>query len=97
MNRLEIALDGDLVKAQVTPLEGMTVGFSAARVHNRSSGYHASTRITFNGKLLASDLLNFEKNAQRKTLGHDAHAMMPEDLRDAYPKLSVKQDLDEFC
>ena len=97
MSQLQIILDGDTVKAQVTPLEGMTVGFSAARVHNRSSGYHASTRITFNGKLLASDLLNFEKNAQRKTLGHDAHAMMPEDLRDAYPKLSVKRDLDEFC
>lgn len=97
MSGLLVVLDGDTVKAQVEPLEGMKVGFSAARVHNRSSGYHASARITFNGKLLAGDLLNFEKNAQRKTLGHDAHAMMPEDLRDAYPKLSLKRDLDEFC
>ena len=97
MSRLPVALDGDIVKAQVEPLDGMTVGFSAARVKNRATGYHATTRITLNGQLLAGDLLNFEKHAQRKTLSNDAHAMMPEALRETYGKLFLKRDLDEFC
>ena len=97
MTELNVTLHDNIVRSEVEPMAGLKVEFSAARVHNRSSGYHASTRLTLNGKLLAADLLNFEKHAQRKTLANDAHAMLPEKLRESYPKLFIKRDLDEFC
>jgi hypothetical protein len=97
MSRLQVALDGDTVKAQVEPMTGVLVGFSAARVKNRNSGYHANVRITLSGQLLAGDLLNFEKNAQRVSLANAAHAMMPDVLKDEYSRLYLKRDLDEFA
>ena len=97
MSRLSVILRNDVVMSQIEPLEGMKVGFFASRVRNRATGYHASVRITLNRELLAGDLLNFEKNSQRKTLAGDAHGMMPQALKDAYGKLFLKRDLDEFC
>lgn len=98
VSRLPVALDGDIVKAQVEPLEGMTVGFSASRINREKFTTHAFLTLTLNGQhTLAFSYMTTDRNTERVTLHNTAHAMMPEALREVYPKPVLKADLDDFC
>ena len=94
---LDIVLKDGTVETDVEPITGAKVKFSAVRITRQRTGIHANVRITQGVNSLAWTILNVERETDRTRLGNSAHKMLPDVLKQAYPKERLAADLHEFC
>jgi archaellum biogenesis ATPase FlaH len=97
VSRLQAALDGDTVKAQVAVRDNVHVAFSATRITRQRTGIHANVMIAQGRNNLAWSVLNVERETDRTRLSNSAHRMLPDALKGDYSKERLGADLHDFC
>jgi hypothetical protein len=82
---------------QSTKVGKNTLKFSARNVARQRTGVHARVSLTLAKTTLAWSVLNIERDEDRTRLANSAHRHLTDSDAQAYPRETLKHDLDVFC
>ena len=76
---------------------GEVFAFTAESIRRERTGVHARVSIQMDGRIIAYDTFNVERDKERTHLSLSAHKRLGEIVGKAYSEGMLRRDLDDFC